>query len=858
MRKFFSGLLAAAISLTVFSCSNFAIPERAHVKTVINPNIPINSNKFNFSEMFQDQLSEVFVGAETQDQGQETIRIFDYTPPDAPDTQTFLFAFTMKEQSLDFADYFSETMLGEDSAFSAINHTFTLDPLSAENTAITIDMKDTITDILSDITFNDLTMPVGPGTLPLSIPLTASGFSNLSFYGGSLDITFTIPSGQNYSATLRNLKINNLTSSANPPEVILGSSQRSATARFPLMNQELTNSLSLSVSFSSQNAAPGASSLEVKIGFSNVTLKTAKGVSLGDNGSSSGDLGDGNPIKGFSVPDDFVQAEIAGGAINLVTSAIKGFDLDLSKMTIKQAEGNTDPYKQGLNCAGAVPTIPLVGQQLNRNPIITRGSYSLTAQNPTGAGTEITFNEQQELEIPITLKVESFEKVYVDGQKIIEDFNKDNGTYELDFEELSQTVSSIEVIEAGVELDFGENSQMTGLEVTIKSEDFHVNRSGVPAKGKEQFTNKTSTPPTGDFPYNVKDKPLVNFQITLSNGSNGSNILTLDDVVPGVPVTIIDCTPQVVFDWSKATIDPKASATDNDFTKGQFPQDDSEGFSLGDSEDLVDILKDFEFDKIEGYLFLSGPSSLDNGNITLDLKADTETLFPLPGKSNKIKIVSERLAMPEEEGEPFTENIQEKEPNLSSTGEIDFTDVFNDMLKPGGKLKIKYAMDFGDQGLVIINDPTAGPQVLKAELALIVPLKLVPAEGKDSAKIDVTKHLGEMAGKNLLDFTENMGDATQVSFTTLTLNIGLNGVIGGSLIIERNLAEDGVNQQIDPISLNDENIRIPLADYLGSSQKFTPEKIMLEIDKDGSLEIPRGLSLLSFSVNAGVDFTYDF
>jgi hypothetical protein len=206
------------------------------------------------------------------------------------------------------------------------------------------------------------------------------------------------------------------------------------------------------------------------------------------------------------------------------------------------------------------------------------------------------------------------------------------------------------------------------------------------------------------------------------------------------------------------------------------------------------------------------------------------------------------------EDQPFTEDITKQ--GLSSTTEaIDFTETFNGMIA-GTPLTIKYEINFGDE-LIIENDPDAGPQVLKAELALLVPLKLKPS-GTDDATIDVTKHMGEMKNKNLLDFAENTGDGTQISFTTLRLDVKLNGSVGGKLIIERDKNKDGVDADHLTIALNRQNIPIDLTGQLGPNQSFTPTGLKLKIDKDGYLQIPRGLSLLQMSVNADVDFTYDF
>ncbi|MDR2742807.1 MAG: hypothetical protein LBB98_11740, partial [Treponema sp.] len=138
-------------------------------------------------------------------------------------------------------------------------------------------------------------------------------------------------------------------------------------------------------------------------------------------------------------------------------------------------------------------------------------------------------------------------------------------------------------------------------------------------------------------------------------------------------------------------------------------------------------------------------------------------------------------------------------------------------------------------------------KVFKADLVLVVPLQLNAVAG--GSNIDVTGYLGGLAGDDLLGFTKDMGDMA-VSFNTLTLNIGLTGALmeEGELVIT-------IDGRDDPISFdfNSNDISIALGPYLGPSQNFTIQKIELHIEKGGGLKIPRGLSLLSVGVKAGVD-----
>jgi hypothetical protein len=101
-----------------------------------------------------------------------------------------------------------------------------------------------------------------------------------------------------------------------------------------------------------------------------------------------------------------------------------------------------------------------------------------------------------------------------------------------------------------------------------------------------------------------------------------------------------------------------------------------------------------------------------------------------------------------------------------------------------------------------------------------------------------------------------------LSFNTLTLDINLNGepLKNGELKIERDRSDNAGEDQTVMIPLNGSRISLPLAQYLGPNQRFTPSSIVLllgDSTKTGSLRVPRGLSLLSLGVNAGVDVTFD-
>jgi hypothetical protein len=849
MRKLPVFLFAAVIiGIISPSCSNFVLPKQIHVKAGINPEIPVNSAKFDFSKNFQKELNTVF-------SGDEGIKIYDYNPDGNSDnTQKFLISFPIKEQSLDFEEYFSKD-LKLDEEFQAIKQTFTLDPLAAENSAISIDMSGTMKDIINNIQFvtSSIPIPQGWGRLPEPIPLNLTGFSSLSFHDGKLKLTLSVsnPSPSGYYGTLSDLKINSI--SAELSNYTFSPGNSTVTVYFPLKGETLSKTLSLSFSYNANTNF----TLQPTIAFSDdVKIKTAKGVSFAD--ILNRPLGDSSAID-LTVPGEFIQATIAAGSISLDTSAMKGVSLDLSGIIIKQDLNNGAPSYSGQNLAEGLNqqagVFNLAGKKINPKQIKTTGSYSLSVTDRNN--TEITFNEQGELEIPVSFAVEKFSEVYVDGQTVLDNFNgKDQSGKKIDVSlgDLAQTVSSIDIEEVGVEIDFGE-SRIQDLDLHIESDEFYVNSTEPIKQGTtKRFTNKTN--PTSSkkvpVPYDVAANPTAWFNITLNTLNSDSEIpvLRLENVTPSKEVVLIDCQPHIVFDWEKATINPQGGKKDNDFTHGQYS-----GFSFK-GQDIGDLLKDTEFENIEGYFVFSGPTDLNDTNtITLELMSYQDYLYPPKGGTGKISLVSKPLPVPEAD-KPVTENLSDfssLEPNANGRRSINFTNMFNEMLKPNGKpLSITYDIKFGG-GLTIEKAMLEDVNVFKADLVLVVPLKLkAKSEG---AKIDITDYLGGMKGTNLLSFMEGTGQDTSFTFNTLTLDINLNGapIENGQLKITRPRDEP----MVEPIDLNSDCISLPLAQYLGANQKFTIDEVMLEIGPGGSLQVTRGLSFVSLKVNAGVDAYID-
>jgi hypothetical protein len=854
------------------SCSNFALPEKIHVKAGINPNLPINSASFNFSEKFQNELSSVFSesgGTGTNDDAK--MRVFNYTGDTTSEVQKFLISFSMKEQSLDFQEYLGMELNDE---FDNINQTFKVEA-TPKKTTIAIDMNNTMQEILGKITLNPpVSIPVGP--LPTSTPLSRSlpveGFNTLSFHNGKLLMKFTIPAGTPGTVNLTNLTVNEIPSD-NTTYVLTGTNNTQEVS-FEMANRSLTPSLALALSYTAVGTSAG-DLMTVDISFSNTTkIKTVSGVMFN---TVNGDFPANNTIN-LDLDADFVQATIGAGTIAINADNLKGVNIDLSQTTIKQEETTAADYKgiavkKGLDLTGLnQPQTPLAGNKINGKDINIGGPYKLEST----PNSEITFTQDGKVNIDFDIVLQNFSLVYINATTMIDDFNKSkDASISHSLDDLKSTVNSIEMNKAGVDLII-EESNVTGLTVDITSSTFDIGTSPKPVLNKGDtlsFVNDYIKTQTNTKTLDVKNSSAVEFKIALGSTAAATQdpIFELTNVDTGKDQVIFKCKPELVFDWDTAKINPdNATNGGNSFTTGSFPQNPQDSISLGGT-DLNKILKGIQFEKdINAYLFLSGPTGLNSGNdISLTLKAYSKDLY-----NDKIAIVHEMVKLPED-GKPYDDNIEDKEYSHKTVGDlkgpIDFTETFNTMLAGTG-LTISYDINFGSSGMTIKRSDIENSEIkaFKADLVVVIPLKLVPDPASNKpAEINLKEYMGGLIGDNLLSFTED----ADISIETLTLNVTLTGsaLTAGAgaetdenaqsgIIIER-LASDGATdiryREKIFIPLSSSNVSIPLTDYLGPTQKLTPTGIGLQIGKGGSLKVTPDLSLVSIGVNAAVDATID-
>ncbi|MDR3130217.1 MAG: hypothetical protein LBU18_01585 [Treponema sp.] len=877
MCKFlFYFLLAAA--LMAASC-NFSIPERAHIKAKINPNFPVNSETFSFSKNFKEGLEEVFQA----DQPEEKFVIFDYQG-DEENIQKFMIDLPLQEQSLDFKKYLSED-LDLNSKFGVIKQTFTMSGGLSTDAKISIDMTEAQDSIVAQTDFSVFPAPIPLAGMnstvgPVSVPTT--GFRSLTFYDGSIVMKISTTGG----ALIHSMKLNDIDADIDPTGEVTGVTNE-ITATFPLKDKTLVSgNIELSFTYNAPASVPsspsGLATMTVKdTKLEGARIKTAEGVNLG--GFSNKDV---NETLNFDMPSEFVQAIIEKGSLSFEAKA-NGFDINISGITVSQAANESAPeyggrqLNAGLSISNLSPGVnELAGQFLNSKEITIGGQCAAEDQH----NVDLSFDEKGGMEIPVAFKIEKFKSVYINGQTIIDNFKANELTaVEVDLGSLGRTVTKISINETGVLLHFGKSS-LEGLFLEVNCTPFHVfNREPV-EEGDKRFTNRTKEGPSDeregfDFDLSNPENKKIRFDIELEAGGGSSvPVLELNDIVPGEEVTVIDCTPEVIFDWEYVEIDPgtaeqgSGSSISNGFSSGVFPK--TKSFDLKESDDLTTILADlaFEHDAVKGYLVLTGPPLEEKPKMYLTMNALYNDADPnaadnptIGTSETHVSFGTERLILSDEsQGAVYTKTIAANAASGGSVnGPYDFTPVFNNLIG-GLDLRIKYKVVIPKIKIYKETLENTDVKIFRADLIIIVPLTLAPKtdDNNDGANIDLTGYMGDMIGSNLLGFTEDTGNAA-VTFNTAALNIGLSGtpIEKGEIRIKRDTAKDGGGEalpDLEPIKLDDRNIALNLSDYLGSKQSFTITNIALHIAEDGRLNVPKGLSLLSINLNAGVDVTYEF
>jgi hypothetical protein len=842
MRKFPIAFIFLTVSFLVISCFNFALPERINIKAEINPSVPLNSESVNLGRKIQDELGELFAGDSEDTSG---VKVFNYAPTtDTDSPQKFLISFPMKDQTLDFEEYMAKD-IGINENLESINQKFKLDTPDSGDTKIAIDMRSTIGEILSGISHPPV--EVNFYTYQINIPL--AGFTSLSFHSGYLEITFGIPEGQNYTVSLYNLRVNNRISSE-ASVYDLNPWQRTVTVSFPLNGETLTNSLSLS--YYSPSYLPGNTmSVQTRIRNGAIINKA-----VGARFSLINDASLPNAPMDLNMSSELIQAEIGAGSVAFTTSALKGIRLSFGSDTKLIQEPNPDAptdydgknLQTGLDAvlvAGGVTN--LQGKLLNSKAVKVAGTYSMEVSDPNAS--EITFNQNGELEIPIDFSLESFSSVYIDSRVIIDNFNKSGGNIVKEsLGSLGDTVSELTYEKAGIEFAFGKKV-IEGLNLTVGSPTFFLH--GPQTKSIKQDTKQEYYEEYNPYRTLVPTPDTeIEFSLNIS-AAESSNILMLENVNAGEEVTVLECTAKFIFQWKTATL----QGGDNTVVEGDFPADGGASFSLGGDSGFTSILKDLKFSDIKGYLFFIGPD-LGQTDIRLDLTSypDSENKIKISDNA-KIEVRQDELIWPEN-NEPYTDDIATKSPSMDNP--MDFTETFNRMLpskdSPDGEsLHMRYKMDFGSGGFTISNDDNLSVKVFKTILVIVIPLEL---EAQDNdARLNLSDQLEGMIGENLLSFTEqDEDDSMKISVDPMTLNIELTGTPLGEnskIIIET---------WGDPVEIgmkNNHRISFPIADHLDDFGEFVPRKIELLIAKGESLKITQGLSILKFGLNVGVDVTLD-
>jgi hypothetical protein len=309
------------------------------------------------------------------------------------------------------------------------------------------------------------------------------------------------------------------------------------------------------------------------------------------------------------------------------------------------------------------------------------------------------------------------------------------------------------------------------------------------------------------------------------------------ELKPGEKMTVVDGRPELIVDWERAFIDLANQSTSTEFS-GATPN-----FSLGE---IKKDLQGINFEGINGYLYISSPSSLGSfkPKITLTAVRDGVSAQPDPADTQEIAILTEPLVLPDpdEKGDL----VYKKSDYKKGMSPIDLSHMFNSAL---GNLSLEYKLKL-DEACWINNPENTGvkEQRIRADLFIELPLKLGIQPG---AEID----LGELMGfgkQDLLSSLNSDNSNTEINLYTLSLSLELDDELFSSGILVVENTKPPYNYYENP--LNDKFIKIQMQNV---ASPFAPS-IKIQFPQASTLAIPRKLHLMSVKFEAGVDATITF
>jgi hypothetical protein len=692
LRKNQAGFAIVAVFVySLLSCNIPTIPSKVVVKANPTFNLPVSDDYF-----------DRFLNDNVFDAIKKSLRESD-TPPDLYDyysdadedhIQTFLLNQKITDMDLDLKNNISAD--GEDA--ETIDKSFVI--ASPGDSGITGTMTMPL-----DAIFAAIVGPLQPnyslGTLPARTDGTESlgftlgaGFETAVFRSGNLTLDFS-----SEAITVHSIGLYESEGST----VALRQGTSTAPSIIALQGSDpLPKTVYIKVNYTS----PVSSA--VTVSKSGIGLSAATGVNL-----------TGIPIPVYSVPVNlgvagggFLQGKISSGqfTIDLTWPAgWQGFQISdtTTAFTLKQGAYKTN--YEGLDFSGKSGG-SLAGKYLNPTSVAVNGTLWITAN---GASFEhVTANTINQI-YTVGFDIKEFSEVLIDGSA--DGMNLVHGLAE-DIHDMVKWIEWIKFSSGGEDkgagLRFTIDDAAEGLQMAVSSNALKINDT-IPApdykpleKGKDSyFTNHTglTMSPRTDVPSGKLD---FIFYFKPKDYNETDKVLTLRNVVPGTPYTVVKGKVEMVFDWTEALIDPG-----ND---GKLSDEMVMDLNFGGGEN--DVLNDLAFEGITAQLFVVAPEKF-NPNLYFDISygnnfEKNNKPFGVNGK-NVAAVQSFDLNIDEEETHRDLSVVH----NLPEGGET--INGFDDIMNSHSTMKNKYTITVDRLPIY----PGEASRKITVQMVILLPLR---------------------------------------------------------------------------------------------------------------------------------------
>jgi hypothetical protein len=687
----------AAFVFSLLSCGMPTIPSKVAVKANPNFNLPVGGDYFDRS--LNDNVFNAI--KKSLQESDDPPDLYDYYSDDDEDhIQTFLLSQKITDMDLDLKNNISAD--GEDA--ETIDKSFVIASLGDSGITGTLAMP-------LDGIFATIVGPPQPnyplGTLPPRTGGTESlrftlgvGFDTAVFRSGGLALNFS------QAITIHDIGLYGSEGST--------TALRQGTITYPNViylqgSDPLPKTVFIKINYTSSVSSAVTVSKSGSIGLSAATGVNLTGIGININSG---------PINLELEGGGFLQGRISSGQFNIQVNwpaGWQGFQVSDINTTFTL---NQELYKtkyEGLAFSGKSGE-SLANRYLNPNSVAMNGVLWVTANNASFENvTTNTINQAY----TAGLDIDEFSEVLIDGSA--EGMNLVHTLTE-DINDMVKWVDSVtfssggEEEAKGVGLRFAVTDAAEGLQMAVSSKTLRINTDTDPIpdnryklleKEKDRyFTNHTgwTMHPRTDAPSGKLD---FTFYFKPKDYNEADNVLTLRNVIPGTPYTVIKGKMEMVFDWTEAWIDPGNDGKLSDAMEMDL------NFGGGDNA----VLNDLAFVGITAQLFIIGPEGF-NPNLYFDISYGTdfeENNKPFGANGKAIEAI-----------QSFDLNIVEAEThrelpvvhNMLEGGEP--IEGFDDIMNSRSTMKIDYTITV--KSLKIYPDDESS-QKMTVQMVILLPLQ---------------------------------------------------------------------------------------------------------------------------------------